>query len=214
MAARVHPIVFDDVRSIQSVSQADATTGELRPSGMLRQLAGLWGRMTGGQAALSSSNPDEIPNQQVTFLIAFMATAAVLRYHVLQMPAARCHRLLAFLSAVFTPERREQAILYLTACMSFADVGSDVFSMSISYRDGRTRVASGLLALVVFSMSCQIAVVYFVHRHHGKRVLMLEVLFVLLGVKPFIDVWRIIHRKVNIGALLDHKNERTYCKVL
>ena len=195
MAARVHPIVFDDVRSIQSVSQADATTGELRPSGMLRQLACLWGRMTGSQAA-SSAKKDEIPNQQE------------------RVPAARCHRLLAFLSAVFTPERREQAMLYLTACMSFADVGSDVFSMSISYRDGRTRVASGLLALVVFSMSCQIAVVYFVHRHHGKRVLMLEVLFVLLGVKPFIDVWRIIHRKVNIGALLDHKNERTYCKVL
>jgi hypothetical protein len=212
MAARVHPIVFDDVRSIQSVPQADATTGELRPSGMLRQLAGWWGRMTGSQAASSAKN-DEILNQQVTFLIAFMATAADLRYHVLQMPAARCHRLLAFLSAVLTPERREQAMLYLTACMSFADVGSDVFSMSISYRDGRTRAASGLLALVAFSMSCQIAVVYFVHRHHGKRVLMLEILFVLLGVKPFIDVWRIIHRKVNIGALLDHKNERTFCKV-
>ncbi len=72
---------------------------------------------------------------------------------------------------------------------------SDVFSISVNYRDGNTGLASALLATVLLSMSLQILiVVVVVHRHHGKRRLMLEILFVVTGVKPFVDVWRILKR--------------------
>jgi hypothetical protein len=121
------------------------------------------------------------------------------------VPAARC--------AFFNPKRLVQFRLYLTASVSVADVGSDVFSVAVNYRDGKTGLASALLATVLLSMSFQILIVVVAHRHHGKRRLMLEILFVLTGVKPFVDVWRILSGKVNVGAPLDTKNERVACKV-
>jgi hypothetical protein len=133
---------------------------------------------------------------------------------VLQVPAARCACLLALvgrLGAFFNPKRRDQIELSLTAGVSVADVGSDVFSISVNYRDGNTGLASALLATVLLSMAFQILIVVVVHRHHGKRRLMLEILFVITGVKPFVDVWRILHGKVNVGAPMDTLSERTGC---
>jgi hypothetical protein len=95
-------------------------------------------------------------------------------------------------------------------------VGSDIFSVSVSYLAGNTGLASALLATVLLSMSFQILVVVFVHRHHGpgkRRRLMLEILFVVTGVKPFVDVWRILAGKANVGAPIDTKAERVGCKV-
>jgi hypothetical protein len=132
------------------------------------------------------------------------------------MPAARCACLLALvgrLGAFFNPKRLDQIELCVTAIISFADMGSDVFSISVNYRAGNTGLASALLATVLLSMSFQILIVVVAHRHHGKRRLMLEILFVLTGVKPFVDVWRILSGKVNVGAPLDTKNERVACKV-
>jgi hypothetical protein len=94
-----------------------------------------------------------------------------------------------------------------------ADVGSDVFSVSVNYRAGNTGLASGLLATVVLSMAFQILLLVVVHRHHGKRRLMLEILFVITGVKPFVDVWRILNGKVNVGAPVDTRAERVGCEV-
>jgi hypothetical protein len=68
---------------------------------------------------------------------------------VLLVPAARCAFLLALvgrLGAFFTPKRLDQLRLYLTAGVSVADVGSDVFSISVNYRAGNTGLASALLA--------------------------------------------------------------------
>ncbi len=103
---------------------------------------------------------------------------------MLQVPAARCACLLALvarLGAFFNPKRLDQFRLTLTAGVSVADVGSDVFSISVNYRAGNTGLASTLLATVVLSMSVQILIVVVVHRHHGKRRLMLEILFVITG---------------------------------
>jgi hypothetical protein len=125
---------------------------------------------------------------------------------VLQVPTARC-------ACLFNPKRLDQIRLYLTAGVSVADVGSDVFSISVNYRAGNTGLASALLATVLLSMSVQILIVVVVHRHHGKRRLMLEILFVITGVKPFVDVWRILNGKMNVGAPMDTKNERVSCKV-
>ena len=124
------------------------------------------------------------------------------------MPAARC----ACLGAFFTPKRRKNLRLYLTAGVSVADMGSDVFSVSVNYRDGNTGLASALLATVLLSMSVQILIVVLAHRHHDKRRLMLEILFVITGVKPFVDTWRILNDKVNVGAPMDTKSERAGCK--
>jgi hypothetical protein len=80
---------------------------------------------------------------------------------VLQVPAARCARLLALvgrLGAFFNPKRRDQIRLSLTAGVSVADVGSDIFSISVSYLAGNTGLASALLATVLLSMSVQIVV--------------------------------------------------------
>jgi hypothetical protein len=133
---------------------------------------------------------------------------------VLQVPAGRCTCLLALvgrLGAFFDPKRLDQIRLYLTAGVSVADVGSDVFSISVNYRAGNTGLASALLATVLLSMSVQILIVVVVHRHHGKRRLMLEILFVLTGVKPFVDVWRILNGKANVGAPVDTRAERAGC---
>jgi hypothetical protein len=43
---------------------------------------------------------------------------------------------------------------------------------------------------------------------------MLEILFVITGVKPFVDVWRILSGKVNVGAPMDTKTERAGCKTV
>jgi hypothetical protein len=66
----------------------------------------------------------------------------------------------------------------------------------------------------MLSMSLQIFIVLHNHRHHGKRRLMLEVLFVITGVKPFVDTWRILRGTVNVGAPVDSKNERFGCEVV
>jgi hypothetical protein len=134
---------------------------------------------------------------------------------VLQVPAARCACLLALvggLGAFFNPKRRDQIRLYLTASVSVADVVSDVLSISVNYLAGNTGLASALLATVLLSMSFQILIVVIVHRHHGKRRLILEILFVITGVKPFVDTWRILNDKVNVGAPMDTKSERAGCK--
>jgi hypothetical protein len=43
---------------------------------------------------------------------------------------------------------------------------------------------------------------------------MLEILFVVIGVKPFVDVWRILNGKANVGAPMDTKSERNGCKTV
>ena len=63
-------------------------------------------------------------------------------------------------------------------------------------------------------MSVQILIVVVAHRHHGKGRLMLEILFVVTGVKPFVDVWRILTGKVNVGAPIDTQSERAGCKTV
>ncbi len=134
-----------------------------------------------------------------------------------QVPATRCAYLLpllARLGAFFNPKRLDQIELCVMAIISFADIGSDVFSVSVNYRAGNTGLASALLAAVLLSMSLQILVVIVAHRHHGKRRLMLEILFVITGVKPFVDTWRILNGTANVGAPMDNKAERTYCEVL
>ena len=103
--------------------------------------------------------------------------------------------------------------LALTATVSVVDVGSDVYSVSINYRAGRTGLASGLLSTVLLSMLFQTVIVFVAHRHHGKLVLTAETLLVLSGLKPFIDVWRMVHGHVNVGAPFDVHAERTGCKV-
>jgi hypothetical protein len=65
---------------------------------------------------------------------------------VLQVPTARC-------ACFFNPKRLDQTRLYLTAGVSMADVGSDVFSISVNYLAGNTGLASALLATVLLSMS-------------------------------------------------------------
>ena len=103
--------------------------------------------------------------------------------------------------------------LALTATVSVVDVGSDVYSVSINYRAGRTGLASGLLSTILLSMLFQTVIVCVAHRHHGKLVLTAEILLVLSGLKPFIDVWRMVHGHVNVGAPMDVQAERTGCKV-
>jgi hypothetical protein len=132
------------------------------------------------------------------------------------MPAARCAYLLlvlARLGAFFNPKRLNQIELCVTAIISFADMGSDVFSFSINYRDGNLGLASALLAAVLLSMAFQILIVVVAHRHHGKRRLMLEILFVITGMKPFVDTWRILNGTANVGAPVSSKHERVACEV-
>ena len=132
------------------------------------------------------------------------------------MPAARGAYLLplfARLGAFVNPKRLNQIELCVTAIISFADMGSDVFSVSVNYRDGNIGLASALLATVLLSMSFQILFVVVAHRHHGKRRLMLEILFVITGVKPFVDTWRILNGTANVGAPMDSKRERFACEV-
>jgi hypothetical protein len=118
--------------------------------------------------------------------------------------------LVACLGAFFNPKRLNQIELCVTAIISFTDMGSDVFSISVNYRDGNTGLASALLAAVLLSMSIQILVA---HRHHGKGRLMLEILFVITGVKPFVDTWRILSGTANVGGPMGSKHERVGCMV-
>ncbi len=65
---------------------------------------------------------------------------------MLQVPAAaRC----ACLDAFFNPKRRKNLRLFLTAGVSVANVGSDIFSISVNYLAGKTGLASALLATVL-----------------------------------------------------------------
>jgi hypothetical protein len=65
----------------------------------------------------------------------------------------------------------------------------------------------------VLSMLFQTVIVSVVHRHHGKLVLAGEILLVVSGLKPLIDVWRMVFGHVNVGAPMDIHAERTGCKV-
>ncbi len=121
--------------------------------------------------------------------------------------------LVALLNRLFSPKNRRTMRLALTATVSVVDVGSDVYSASTYYRAGRTGLASGLLSTVLLSMLFQSVIVCVAHRHHGKLVLTVEILLVLSGLKPFIDVWRMVRGHVNVGAPLDVQDERTGCKV-
>ncbi len=121
--------------------------------------------------------------------------------------------LLALWSRLFSPKNRRAMRLAMTATVSMVDVGSDVYSVSIHYSAGRTGLASGLLSTVLLSMLFQTVIVCVVHRHHGKLVLTVETLLVLSGLKPFIDVWRMVHGHVNVGAPMDVHDERNGCKV-
>jgi hypothetical protein len=103
--------------------------------------------------------------------------------------------------------------LALTGTVSVVDVGSDIYSVSTYYRNGNTGLASGLLSTVLLSMAFQTAIVCVVHRHHGKLALTVEILFVVSGLKPLIDVWRMVRGHVNSGAPVDVHAERTGCKV-
>jgi hypothetical protein len=129
-----------------------------------------------------------------------------------QVPACLL-ALLAIWSRLFSSKNRRAMRLALTATVSVVDVGSDLYSVSIYYRAGRTGLASGLLSTVLLSMLFQMMIVCVVHRHHGKLVLTVEILLVLSGMKPFIDVWRMVHGHVNVGAPMDVQAERTACKV-
>jgi hypothetical protein len=42
---------------------------------------------------------------------------------------------------------------------------------------------------------------------------MLEILFVVTGVKPFVDTWRILNGTANVGAPISYKHERVGCEV-
>jgi hypothetical protein len=133
------------------------------------------------------------------------------------VPAARCAILLALLArlgAFFNPKRLDQIELFLTAIIGVADTGSDVYSVSVNYQEGNIGLASALLATVLLSMSLQILIVVVNHRHQGKRRLMLEILFVITGVKPFVDTWRILSGTANVGAPLVSMQERTACEVV
>jgi hypothetical protein len=121
--------------------------------------------------------------------------------------------LVALLSRLFSPKNRRVMRLALTATVSVVDVGSDVYSVSIYYRAGRPGLASGLLSTVLLSMLFQTVIVYVAHRHHSKLVLTAEILLVLSGLKPFVDVWRMVNGHVNVGAPFDVHAERTGCKV-
>ena len=121
--------------------------------------------------------------------------------------------LFALLSKLLSPKNRRAMRLALTATVSVVDVGSDVYSVSIYYRAGRPGLASGLLSTVLLSMLFQTVIVCVVHRHHGKLALTVETLLVLSGLKPFVDVWRMVHGHVNVGAPMDVLAERTGCKV-
>ncbi len=136
---------------------------------------------------------------------------------MLQVPAARCACLLALvgrLGAFFDPKRLDQIELCLTAIISVLDMGSDVYSVSVNYQEGNIGLASALLATVLLSMFLQILIVLVNHRHHGKRRLIFEVLFVITGVKPFVDTWRILSGMANVGAPMGSKAERTACEVV
>ena len=97
--------------------------------------------------------------------------------------------------------------------MSVVDVGSDIYSVSAYYRAGRPGLASGLLSTILLSMLFQTVIVCVVHRHHGKLVLTVETLLALSGLKPFIDVWRMVNGRVNVGAPMDVQAERSGCEV-
>ena len=59
--------------------------------------------------------------------------------NALKVPAARCACILALLSrfgACFNPKPRNQIRLFLTASISIFDMGSDVFSVTLSYLAG------------------------------------------------------------------------------
>ena len=134
------------------------------------------------------------------------------------MPAARCAILLALLARLgaffFNPKRLDQIELCVTAIISVTDMGSDLYSVSVNYQEGNIGLASALLATVLLSMSLQILIVLVNHRHHGKRRLMLEVLFVLTGMKPFVDTWRILSDTASVGAPMTSKAERKGCEVV
>ena len=62
-------------------------------------------------------------------------------------------------------------------------------------------------------MSVQVVLVVGVHRHRGKRAVVFAVLFVMTGVKPFVDTWRILNGTVNVGAQFDSDQERIGCEM-
>jgi hypothetical protein len=114
--------------------------------------------------------------------------------------------------ALFGPRTRQRLRLFLSAVLSFVDVASDVFSIANYYEAGRPELASALLGVVLLSLAIQIAVVCVAHMHQGVRILAIEILIVLSGFKPFVDVWRIDHGMENAGSPLDTRGERVYCK--
>jgi hypothetical protein len=92
------------------------------------------------------------------------------------------------------------------------DVSSDVFSAHSFFASGRIEIAYALLSTILLSYVLQAAFAFVVHRNQGKRGLVLEMCYVLLGLKPFVDTYRLMTGVRVPGSTMDSSMERSFCE--
>ena len=106
--------------------------------------------------------------------------------------------------------------LYFGAGVSMLDLASDVYMVNeYLTTDGLEREGYRLLTMIGVCITFQLFIVYFVHGKRSLRVMLLEMLIVILGVKPGIDAGRVAAGQEQIeNTLIDPITELTISKVM
>ena len=124
------------------------------------------------------------------------------------------HFLKAACTYLLSSDFRRHLLLCFTMGCGIFDVSSDVFSTQSFFASGRNEIAYALLSTILLSYAIQAIFVLLVHRRQGKCGLALEMCYVLLALKPFVDTYRVIAGVRIPGSTVDPAMERTVCEAI
>lgn len=85
--------------------------------------------------------------------------------------------------------------LYIGAGLSFFDMGFDLIMIREFTNTGQGGFANATAVTVALSISCQLLVAYGNNIKRGKRVVLREMLYVIMLVKPGVDIFRVVSKQ-------------------
>jgi len=100
------------------------------------------------------------------------------------------------------------------AATSIADLGTDIFVCHMFWKERRMDYFEMTLGTILLSVSLQLAMVGGQNKKRGIKRMMLEILPVLVGLKPALDAYRVAGgTKEEVGGIINALNEMTGMKM-
>ena len=150
---------------------------------------------------LTNSEALEIGEALAKALDAGVTAEAGVDHWILQYPSMKelCKREKFFLPFVVTIGKRKLIeapwglLLRVSvgAFLSFMDSSTNVSTVYFYLKQGRTNYAAAQIAIILLCMSFQMIIVHIQHGQKPTRILLREYLFVVLLIRPMIEVYRV-----------------------